>query len=308
MFYRLFLIVTFCAFLDLYADFQDHLKPILNKGNNHSIRNVDFIYLINLDVRPEKLARSLNQLSPYGIHPYRFSAVNGWLLTLETINDLGVVYEPWMRYDLQATYFYEDNGPKPYHDELCSVPGRAYFCHKTALGTIGIMLSHLSILQDAYDSGYETIWVMEDDIQVLRDPRIISDLIEELDRLAGRGWDMLFMDRDAKDDNGSYVRCASYAPRPNFRPKNEGRFKIRRKLGDNFIQVGARYSPTSVIIRRSGMRKILDFHKRYRLFLPFDMDMTLPEHMNLVSVAEDIISNWPGAESDNGQPYYLEKG
>ncbi|MFI5334690.1 MAG: hypothetical protein ACHQT8_05960 [Chlamydiales bacterium] len=32
------------------------------------------------------------------------------------------------------------------------------------------MLSHLSILQDAFDSGYETIWVMEDDIEVVRNP------------------------------------------------------------------------------------------------------------------------------------------
>lgn len=31
------------------------------------------------------------------------------------------------------------------------------------------MLSHLSVLKDALDSGYETIWVMEDDIHIIQD-------------------------------------------------------------------------------------------------------------------------------------------
>jgi acetolactate synthase-1/2/3 large subunit len=35
-------------------------------------------------------------------------------------------------------------------------------------GAIGIALSHLSILQDAYDSGYETVWVMEDDVDIMQ--------------------------------------------------------------------------------------------------------------------------------------------
>jgi len=61
-------------------------------------------------------------------------------------------------------------------------------------GAIGIILSHLSVLQDAYDAGYETIWVMEDDIELLGNPHSVSDLISELEpfdrgRYAGPvGW------------------------------------------------------------------------------------------------------------------------
>lgn len=300
-----FALLMICSLSTLYADFQDHLKPALNKGGHHGIRNVDFIYLINLDERPEKLARSMSQLAPYGIHPYRFSAVNGWKLTLDSINDLGVVYEPWMRSDLNATYYYFDDQLQRSDDELCNVPGRTYYCRDTALGTIGIMLSHLSILQDAWDSGYETIWVMEDDIQVLRDPRSVSDLIEELDEVVHGDWDMLFTDRDGKDGQGNYVPCVSYSPRPNFTPIHPERFQMRRKVGSHFEQVGARYCTTSFIIRRSGMRKLLDFHKQYRLFLPIDMEMTQPEDIRIICVTEDIISNLPGAETDNCAPYYM---
>ena len=61
-------------------------------------------------------------------------------------------------------------------------------------------MSHLSILQHAYDAGFETIWVMEDDIQVMRDPRVLSERIDQLDALVGKtNWDILFTDRDIRD-------------------------------------------------------------------------------------------------------------
>lgn len=61
----------------------DFLKPALEKGANHKMRNIDFIYMINLDKRPEKFLATQSALKRYGIHPYRFSAVNGWELSKE---------------------------------------------------------------------------------------------------------------------------------------------------------------------------------------------------------------------------------
>ena len=55
-----------------------HLKPAEGKTGDHSIRNVYFIYMINLDARPEKYALARRYLEAYAITPYRFSAVNGW--------------------------------------------------------------------------------------------------------------------------------------------------------------------------------------------------------------------------------------
>jgi hypothetical protein len=40
--------------LSLSADIKDHLKPAETKSEMHNIPNVDFIYMINLDQRPEK--------------------------------------------------------------------------------------------------------------------------------------------------------------------------------------------------------------------------------------------------------------
>ncbi|MCB1111788.1 MAG: glycosyltransferase family 25 protein [Chlamydiales bacterium] len=302
---RLFLLLMISLCAVLHADLRDHLRPCENKGSNHQMKNIDFIYVINLDERPEKLEKTMQELEPYNIHPYRFSAVNGWKLTLEEINELGVKYEPGMRSNLWGTCYLPEDGGEPHH-EIMQVPGRNYFCHCMARGAIGICLSHLSILQDAYDSGYETIWVMEDDIQVIRSPLVIPELIAELDRLVGKkGWDILFTDPDTKNQKGAYVECHGHAHRPNFTPKHPGRFAKRSQCGPYFRKVGARYGAYSMIVRRSAMKKILDFINQYQIFLPLDMDFYLPDDIRLYTTSCDIVSTRPVAESDNGKPGYI---
>jgi GR25 family glycosyltransferase involved in LPS biosynthesis len=295
------------TFLHLNGDIRDHLKKAENKSGLHQIRNVDFIYMINLDQRPEKFEKSLNQLTPYGIYPYRFSAVNGWELTLQAINDVGVKFQSWMPRDLMATTYLINGQGEPYH-EMMHDPERAYFCYQTARGTIGIFLSHLSVLQDAYDSGYETIWVMEDDICVRKDPNEISDIIARLDRIRKRkGWDILFTDCDIRDANGRYVPCIGYASRPNFTPKNPSRMAKRQVIGPDLRSIGARFGATSMIVRRSGMKKILDFVYEHKIFLPYDMEWQNIYDLHMFTVLDDIVTNLHDAISDNGLPYYKQK-
>ena len=289
------------------ADIEDHLKPVLDKGDNHCIRNIDFIYMINLDQRPEKFEACMKQLIPYQIFPSRFSAVNGWELSLEAINDIGVKYEPWMTFEKLGTTYLINEGYNKLHETVQTV-GRTYFCHDMGRGSIGIVLSHLSILKDAYESGYETIWVMEDDIEIISNPHVLSDLIDKLDALVGKdGWDILFTDTDTKARNGNYVVCLSYAWRPNFSPENPNRFAERTNISEDFRRIGARYGAYSMIVRRSGMKKLLRFFDHYHVFLPFDMDYTLPNDIRLYALRYDVVSTEPNAITDNELPNYLLK-
>lgn len=299
----------FClaSFLKLHGDIQNYLKIAENKLDIHQMPGIDFIYMINLDQRPEKFEKSTKQLAPYGIYPYRFSAVNGWDLTLQTINDVGVKFRSWMPRDLMATTYLLDGNGNPYH-EIMHDPEHSYFCHCMSKGAIGICLSHLSVLQDAYDSGYETIWVMEDDIYVCRNPHEISDTIARLDMLRGKnGWDILFTDRDIRDRNGKYIPCAGYARRPNFTPDNYARAAENQKIGLGLRLIGSRYGAHSMIIRRSGMKKILDFSYKYNLFLPYDMEWQNIPNLQMFTVLNDIVTNLHDALSDNGAPFYKQK-
>ena len=75
-----------------------HLKKInpKDKVGYQGIKNIDFIYMLNLDRRPEKFKLSLDQLAQYNIVPFRFSAVDGWEKPLKEIAELGVKYTPDM--------------------------------------------------------------------------------------------------------------------------------------------------------------------------------------------------------------------
>jgi len=310
---RLFLIFSlfFSCSLDA-RNIEDYLKKVGEKTGNHGLRNVDCAYIINLDKRAEKLKSCTDQLTPYGIFPVRFSAVNGWELSLKTLNDVGVKIEPWMARNLRGTTYLSKNTLKKksgesWRHETARIHGRSYVCHRMARGPIGIVLSHLSIMKDAYDSGYKTIWVMEDDIQVIRDPHLISSYIDKLDVLVGAdGWDILFTDKDTKDRQGNNVICLSYAPRPNFSPKNPERFAVREQVGTDFMKVGARYGAYSMIVRRSGMKKLLDYFFKYRIFLPYDMDFCMPDDIRIYTLIDDVVSTQPQAVSDNQAPTYLK--
>lgn len=290
----------------LLGDVQNHFRHITGPRpdpQQQGMKGIDFIYMINLDQRPEKYKMSMDQLEPYGITPFRFSAVNGWELIFDQVLDLGVQLMPGMEIGQWGTCYLPDNW-EPLHEVLQKM-GRTYFCHCMSRGAIGICLSHLSILQDAYDHGYDTIWVMEDDIQVVHDPHHLSDMIRSMDKSVGYGnWDLLFTDRDTKNQEGQYVPCMGYAWRPNFKPQNPQRFASHKMITSELRRIGARYGAYSMVVRRSGMKKILDFMKKYKIFLPYDMDFYLPDDIKLYCVMQDIVSTMPKAASDNGGANY----
>jgi GR25 family glycosyltransferase involved in LPS biosynthesis len=254
------------------------------------------------------LRRSLEQLFPYNIVPYRFSALNGWELSLETINDVGLKYSPEMRGEFMGTRYPLGGNFEPSHEWIQNY-GQTYFCHCLSRGAIGINLSHLSVLKDALDSGYETIWVMEDDIDVLNDPNLLSDLIDRLDQCVGKGnWDVLFTDQDIRDGEGNYKPCFWGSCRPDFEYfGNLNNYSLRKDISEDFRQIGARWGAHSLILRRSGIKKILQFLLAHQIFSPFDMEYILPPGIKLFNTRKNIVSNLPDAISDNGGPNYLKE-
>jgi GR25 family glycosyltransferase involved in LPS biosynthesis len=291
--------------LPIQADVQNYLKKAEGKQLYHNMRNIDFIYMINLDRRPEKFAMSKAALDPYMIYPYRFSAINGWELPLTTIDDIGAKLESGMKRTRLGTIYPLDWGGKEKHVMMNEI-GKRYFGHQMSRGAIACVLSHISVLQDAYDSGYKTIWVMEDDIEVIQDPRTISNLIDKLDETVGKKeWDILFTDRDSKDIHGNYVTCRAPGWRINFKPKHPENFAIQKKIGHHFRKIGARFGTYSMIIRRSGIKKILNYIKQYQIFLPYDIDLCLTPDICMYTVQSDVVSTVPLAPTDNGVPNYL---
>lgn len=278
-----------------------------HKAPQHKMDEIDYIYMINLDERPEKFAQASKALLSFGISPYRFSAVNGWKLPFATLGMIGARFLPGMMQEkFMGSVFREIDGEEFCNHELIQENGTPYFSLGISRGAIGMVLSHLSVLQDAYDSGYNTIWVMEDDVEALEDPKEIPGLIRDLDRLVD-DWDILFTDTDTKDRHGNHVPCRALAARPNFNMEMLPSFLSRfYAINSDFSRIGMRYGSYSMIIRRTGMKKILNYFKTYGLFLPYDMDYWLIPDLKLYCVNRDIISHRADAPSDNSVPGYKE--
>ncbi len=278
-----------------------------NKTPWHSIDQIDFIYMINLDERPLKFFHTAQKLYPFDIYPYRFPAVNGWQLSASALSDIGVRFYPGMLSEkFMGSLYHEIEGSLCVSNGLIQENGSAYFTLGMSRGSIGTVLSHLSVLQDAYNSGHTTIWVMEDDIEVEDDPRKISEYIRKLDALTS-DWDILFTDIDTKDPKGNPVPCLALAGRPNFDIPLLSTFLQKfYPLSTDFDRIGMRYGAYSMIIRRSGIEKILNYFKTYGIFLPYDLDYWLTPDLKMYRVTKDIVSHAHGVGtcSDNSRPGY----
>lgn len=301
-----FLIAMMVCFSSLNAGIEKYFKPATNKIEPNGIRNIDFIYVINLDPRPERFQRTVNALAPFAITPYRFSAVNGWQLPGSALDELGIVYESWMPHGPICTvYRHEADGGEYISYEIMKEEGIAYYCHSLSRGAVGCLLSHLSVLQDAYDSGYDTVWVMEDDIKVVRDPNLLSFILNGLNRGAP-DWDVLFTDNEIKGGDGTPVPCTVIRPRPLVPVQPLDYYLRRTALNSDVTKIGMRFGSASMIVHRSGMKKILDYFKLYKVYFPYDIDYFLVPGINLYACNLDIVTNIYDGDSDNGAPNYKE--
>jgi hypothetical protein len=149
-----------------------------------------------------------------------------------------------------------------------------------------------------------------DDIEILDNPHNISDLISELDALVGReNWDVLFTDVDFRNGVGKYVPAYGTAKRPDMDCSLAARYcdsyTKTIQINSNFRKIGARFGTHSMIIRRSGIIKLLDFWKSRNIFLPCDLENHLPAGIQRYGLTFDLVTNMLNSLSDIQKPGYL---
>lgn len=280
-------------FLKGYAGISDHYQKLEETEIGSGVQGIDSIYLINLDQRPEKLQNCLRQLRSYQIIPKRVSAIYGWTLPAEVLNDIGLKFDYWMWPGNEyVIHFSPERGGNSQFVQLNPGSyGQPFFSKETTKGAIGCTLSHLSALNDAYNAGYETIWIMEDDIVILENPHKLSQLIEELDFLI-EDWDLLYTDYDllVLDPTRSVASQFPMMWRPDMPFLDLEFLRIHTDINEHFLKVGNRLRAHSIIYRRSGLKKILNFYKNCDMFLPYDNELSLIPDIQLYVVKKHIVS------------------
>jgi len=292
---RSFTLLFFFFCIACNAGIENQYRKLENKLGSSGMRNIDYIYLINLDKRPERWIQSMKQLLPYGIFPERFPGIYGWTLSPAALNDMALKFQHGMWTGKEPVmHFPPDGDGTPQLVNLTGACyGKSYFSGWTVKGTIGCSLSHLSILKDALDSDYKTIWIMEDDISVKEDPHQLCDLVDELDTLLGEnGWDVLYTDYDCLFVDKS-KDIASQIPiywRPDMPYLNVNLLAEHQDVNDHFIKIGSRMRAHSIIYRRCGIEKILAFYRERDNFLPYDNEIALIPGIRMYVLKKNIVS------------------
>lgn len=252
-----------------------------------SIEGIDKIYLINLDSRADRLNKVQSTLQEYEIAACRFPAIDGHKISFDTLIDIAFICEPELSSQRWLTTPLKD-GTLSYTLLSKNAKPMPVFSEWMSIGAVGCALSHLSILKEAYELEYETIWVLEDDILILKNPNILSKLIKELDSLTNKEWDILYTDSDEIGLENCSPETFWWMWRPDFDQNIS--FTFRQKLNDTFTRIGSRSRTHSMIIRRSGIKKILDHFEKHRLFLPIDHEIAFAKDIILYMLSDSVVT------------------
>lgn len=242
-----------------------YLKPIEITEPDSGIELVDCIYVINLDERPEKWERMKALLSDQGLKANRVSGINGWKIPKEAQKELV--------------------GPYPI---------------RLRGGHFGCLLSHVSVLKDAYERGFEIIWVCEDDIEFIESAKQIPTLLKKLSQI-DPAWDVFYTDIDTKDKQGNYMRSVSSDFRPDCIYPPVEYYKERIRLTDDIMRIRQRFGMYSLLISRKGIKEILDYFTHLYLWTAVDIDIHYIPGIRQYSATRDIVSIWYSSPGDTGR-------
>ncbi len=238
----------------LFCKPYENLFKLIDETPRSSIEGIDGIYVINLDVRPEKWHRLEPMLYYHGVDCIRFAAIFGW------------------EFDVPTTLNY------------CTKHMR--------MGQVACMLSHLSIYQEALNQGLKVIWVMEDDSEFLRDPQVLTEIITELDEIDPE-WDVLYTDLDFIKKDGTYVRSLAFpVDKADPFPHPLSYYTYRKNISKNLQLLRSRYGTGSMIMSERGMKKAVDHFTTYDDILwPYDIEFHYIPTIRQYGIRNPVVIN-----------------
>lgn len=263
------------------AEYSDELLTYLKKdfkepsNYNSGIEGVDKIYVINLDHKTQRRKYMDELLTNHGFQYERFSAVNGWELD-----------------KIQLRRFYLHCLP-PANKRRYISPGQ-----------IGCLLSHLSIIKQALDKGYETIWILEDDVIFNKHPKEVLETFISNMQAQQIQWDVLYTDLDSralkKDGSFSYYTFEICLGKDFDYTLVESIDQINNVSDAD--QIKHRLGAYSMLLSRRGMLKVFNYFMRHKMEYAYDVDIHFCENKRFFQFLEDIISPVIAGESSTSRP------
>ena len=239
-------------FLGCGTSFQErvhrHLKPIALSTQESGIRGVDAIYCINLDMRTDKWTAVAQEMAHQELNVNRVSAVNGWkdLTKRDCCRLLRV-----------------EKALKP--------------------GQIGCFLSHLSVLKNAQEKGFERILVLEDDVRFIASMKELSSYLDQLTALDPE-WDLLYLDNWSLENRGLKDRF----DRPHSKMSDV--IKQPKEELSHFFHVFYRHDLHALVISKKGIDKLLNHFCQKPFFLAIDTEMNHIDQIRMYETKQPFVT------------------
>lgn len=239
----------------------DHINRDLTCLENTSgFKAIDQIYVLNLDVRYERWVNTQKQFEVLGIYPQRVSGINGWVMDRKKMK---AIYRNFIQ--------------KPYDKYL--TPGQ-----------LGCFLSHLSILNNAFQNQYKCIWVMEDDVLVLENPRELDTIVSSIKKLDPE-WDVLFTDENSKGNSIDESWTIETFSGNNFNYSLVRDPKFSPLENEEFKRIEYRLGTHSMIISDRGIKKLLDYFQSIKISFPIDIQMHCCPNKHFYVSKKEYVTN-----------------
>lgn len=264
----LILRLFFLAFFSLQATEQPIFLPYLSKIEQDllpsNLEKIDRLFVINLEKRKDRLEQIKEIFLPYQVGLNRVNAVNGKNLTDE---------------------------------EMSLLIG-----HKKARlrkSEMGCLLSHLSVLWHSYQMGYQTVWIVEDDVEIKEDLKTISAHIKALEKLDPE-WDIFYTDPDFSNRDNEKLKNSGRRAREDqgLYPR---RFFSRRKVCNQFWKINRRWGTHSLVVSKRGVEKIIKYYLAHSIWTAIDIDMHFIPNMHQYTPLLPLVTNRPESDSDTSR-------
>ena len=159
-------------------------------------------------------------------------------------------------------------------------PTIGYFHKKMSLVDIRDALTHLSIINNALKNGYETIWIMDEDVQIRCLPQEVLRCVKIANE-QNQDWGLLYTDEGTRNESGKVLHRHKLFRRPDIPFDMDAMYLDRILLdekpfdftADSNFHVGLLVGAHSYLLNRHGMETILNYYKANKIFIPYEMEI-----------------------------------